>query len=291
MRNSLVLIGLLLCGCGVPDDAVGQPLWEGTLKGKQVSILGTIHSLTLADARQAFPRALARFSECRTLYVERDATSAAALSSSQAFSQGLSTDPTLDTELTVDEWRTLREATQAVIPEPTLKRLKPWYATLLYSSLVTPTVDAEGKPTAGMDLELVDEARKAGLEVRFLEPEASAVIALNDSVTTQDLKELLARPPEALRQSRAELENAWRAGDMAAIEKASARIPQAQREAVLLQRNLSWSFRLERELADVAGPVFVAVGSGHLVYGADRSLLASLRNSAFPFGTPINRVP
>ncbi len=291
MRTLLIVCGLLVYGCGIPDEASGQPLWEGTVRGKQVSIFGTIHSLSLDDARQTFPRALSRFDNRATLYVERDATSTEAASLTQRFGQRLSTDPTLDTELTVDEWRTLSEATKAMIPEASLKLLRPWSAVLLYTNVVIPAVDAEGKPSPGMDLEMVDAARKAGIEVRFLEPEARATIALNDTVTTRDLKRLLAETPETLRQSRARLEKAWREGDMTAIETASAKTPEAQREALLLQRNLSWFLKLDRELVGVTGPVFIAVGTGHLVFGGVESLLGQLRTSDIPFGTPINRVP
>lgn len=268
---------VVTAGCGPADDAQGAPLWKGSFQGKPLTILGTIHSLPLSTARATWPELSGLFEARGTLFVESDAESMEAQQTFASSGRRFSWDPDLDTELTAEEWRTLVEATRALVPETALKRARPWFASLLYTSVVAPVVDDAGRPIRSMDLELVDEARKAGVEVRFLESTFAATFALDRATTPQVLKATLALSPDGHRAARKSLEQAWLRGDMKTLARSVDELEPARRKELFDTRNVVWGVDAPKLVEDVPGPVFIAVGAGHLVTAGSRSFPEVLR--------------
>lgn len=281
-RHLTLVIAALVSACGPPDASDGEPLWQATHANRTVSLFGTVHSLSLEQARETYPRALAAFDSSSTLYIETD-TEAVDPGLYALLARRTSDQPDLDSELTVTEWRTLVDATKHLVPETAMRRAEYWYASLVYSTAILP---ASGP---SMDLELVKEARQRGVEVRFLERWDSAVFALHDSTTIEVLKATLATSPEELATTRRALENAWLTKKLSVLSASIAKSSALQKQHLFDERNLAWTVSLADDLKNVSGPVFVAVGAGHLVF-------SDAQTDSFPdklrlFDVAVSRVP
>ena len=137
-----------------------------------------------------------------------------------------------------------------------------WAAALILAQLT-----AEGDPANGVDRALI--ADFAGRPVRELEG-AHAQLSIFDRLPENDQRALLAavvRDADKAEAQAATLRQAWRSGDVAAIEKATHTGILADPDlhtALLTARNRDWVAKLVPQLNAGSRPL-VAVGAAHLV--------------------------
>lgn len=128
---------------------------------------------------------------------------------------------------------------------------------------------ADGKPVSGLET-------------------IEGQLGLFDKLSEADQRQLLAqsvREAGAARTQYGQLYAAWSRGDLARLEQqflAPLSAAPALRAALLVDRNARWADLLDRQLADMPGIAFVAVGSGHLV--GPGNLLADLAARGWQVG-------
>jgi len=163
------------------------------------------------------------------------------------------------------------------LPVEPLKRFKPWALALMLLGMEWQKAGFE--PDLGLDKHFFDRATAEGKGVQGLETVAFQISRFDEmSMPDQD---------RLLRQSLTELEtekaavttmaNAWRAGDVATIEKfvlQDVKSDPVMYRRLIVERNQNWLPRIQ-ELFTRAKPAFVVVGAAHLI-GPD-GLLAMLR--------------
>ncbi|MEB3329995.1 MAG: TraB/GumN family protein [Candidatus Sericytochromatia bacterium] len=170
-------------------------------------------------------------------------------------------------------WGTLVQRCEARgVSRDQLLGLKAWYVSLLL-------IPASPDPETLMDARLRREAGAAGVPPSFLESpddQLRALDAVSDEEDLRQLREAL-EDPERLGRELAQLEAAYRAGDLEAISRyvfdpeRLAAYPDFY-EQVFWARNRRWLPRLEQQAR--ARRVVVAVGLGHML--GPRGLLAAL---------------
>ncbi len=165
----------------------------------------------------------------------------------------------LDVMVGPETWAKVVAAVQGLpLSADQLKRFKPWFvASLLIQKLVSGAV-----PT---DVALHDEAKTKGLGLEYLELWTEQIDAIEAAMDVDVLKQMVADMDKQKTELEA-LVAAYRAGDAAAIEKATTDPSQMTPHALdilLVQRNKKWIPKLEAYAKQ--GNVFVAVGVGHLV--------------------------
>lgn len=267
-RTITALLTVTLAACGPTDEGYGQLLWDvHRPNGAKASLFGTIHSLGVDAVREKYPPAIERFDSSTLLVVEADTSN---IDLDDYSRRALLEDdrPSLDTQLTPEEWSQLVRAVRGVVPESTLRRARPWYALQLVT--IVDLTTKHGADWLPMDTELVQLAKARGAEVRFLETwqeQLSAIDATSDLAT---LKAAIALGLDAYRFQRVELEVAWSGGDAESIvERLDAQT--ADQKALLLdERNERWAVTLAELMKTEKRELFVAVGTAHLVYGDKR---------------------
>ena len=163
----------------------------------------------------------------------------------------------------------------------TLSRSETWAAALLLAQ-----IEAKGDPEYGVDRALIRAF--AGRDIRELEG-AIAQLQIFDQLPETAQRDLLIeviRGSDEQNDQAQNLQMAWLAGDLAALEKASETgilaVP-ALRTALLTERNQRWMVQLELALKDTRRPL-IAVGAAHLI--GPEGLIALLEHR----GLVINRV-
>jgi uncharacterized protein YbaP (TraB family) len=167
---------------------------------------------------------------------------------------------TLDQKLSKDQWQKLIVAMGGMFPEKNLRRLKPWFVMLTLVMQMVPL-------TAPMDVVLKGRAKEAGAEVAFLEDWKYQIEIIEQATTLADLVDLIDERERNERELE-ELIAAYRAGDLAAVEKLVFDPEKMKRspkmfDLALTARNRAWIPALEQHA--VRGHAFIAVGLAHLV--------------------------
>jgi uncharacterized protein len=180
----------------------------------------------------------------------------------------------LRAKLTPAQWETLDTLTGIFVPTSGLDRMKPAFALALAVQEMLPK-------TEPMDIVIQKRAQAAGKELAYLEGVEEQVRMLDDAVDAEILGFSLDHADE-MQARLTELSKAYVDGDEAALVKATfdpeemKRYP-AMYEKLFYTRNASWAPKLEGLFAK--GPVFVAVGVGHLL--GDKSVLAQLTKAGW----------
>jgi uncharacterized protein YbaP (TraB family) len=275
----LVAWACLLLATGAPARAlpaasvVSPFVWRVTAPGAAEAdhLVGTIH--VGLGPREVLPPDLCRVlqrAEGFTMEVDLEAVSSELVA---RWTRG-DRPEALQRALGEADWGTLvrRCEVRGVTPEQ-LPGLKAWYVSLLL-------IPASHDPETLMDAQLRREAGAAGVPPTFLEtPEDQfrALDAVGDDEDLRQLREALA-DPDRLGRELAQLEGAYRASDLAAIERylldpeRLAAYPDFY-EQVFWARNRRWLPHVERQAR--ARRVVVAVGLGHML--GPKGLLAALK--------------
>jgi uncharacterized protein YbaP (TraB family) len=174
--------------------------------------------------------------------------------------------PSLQQQLSDDDWYELRDALRGQIKEDELKRTRPWYAMARLRATLAPPP----KPT--MDVALTEYAQQHDKLIVALEQPDEQLGALATAVTAEDLVATLhERKDLACRLN--DLLGRYQAGDLAELER---RLVTPEVSTLLGPRNRAWLAVLR---AQPGVSVFVAVGIGHLL-GPD-SLLVLLEREGY----------
>jgi hypothetical protein len=252
-----------------PTGPVVPSLFEVKGGKAPLYLFGTIHlAVTAADElppivwERLDGAAIAMF-EADVRKVDMMATAARAT---------LPDEESLERKLPPVEWKKLVEQAKGVLPEMALRRLQPWFVVTALETSLFP-------PTTPMDQVLLERAAKSGKKLGFFETWEEQLDLIAKGLTVDDLVELVDERERFIDESR-RLVLAYRAGDLAAAadiiyEVDAPKKHPAQLELLIFGRNARWAPVLERLLAEGKGPVFVAVGCGHLV--GDKGLVALLR--------------
>jgi uncharacterized protein len=163
------------------------------------------------------------------------------------------------------------------LPVEPLKRFKPWALALMLLGMEWQKAGFE--PDLGLDKHFYDRATAEGKVVQGLETVAFQISRF-DEMSMPDQDRLLQQSLKELETEKAAVNtmaNAWRAGDVATIEKIvlqDVKSDPVMYRRLIVERNQNWLPRIQ-ELFTRAKPAFVVVGAAHLI-GPD-GLLAMLR--------------
>lgn len=148
-----------------------------------------------------------------------------------------------------------------------LERLQPWYAATLITSLRQ--VKAGYTPEDGVDYQIAMRARRDAKPIVGLETMAEQ-LGFFASMSLQEQREFLADALEDSgdQQELRELTEAWRRGDLVALEAELAQgmddLPELFNK-VVVQRNHNWLSRIEQMLTDPDDDYLVVTGALHMV--------------------------
>lgn len=177
--------------------------------------------------------------------------------------------------------RVVALAARLEVPEQAIARLEPWAAALILTQVALARTGFD--PQLGIDMQITERARADGKNVEGLETVIDQLSVFDDRTYKEQTRFLLDSADEAA-QLEAELRKlitAWRAGDLAALEKEyreeRRRSPRLY-DALLGKRNRKWMTRIG-ELLEADQDYLVVVGTLHYV-GKD-GLLALLRKRGY----------
>ena len=274
---------------GTPDtaqvpkgDASGAPtakivatpaMWRVKGVHGTVYLFGTIHVMKPEVAWEAGAVKPA-FDASDTVYVEvanlDDQTAALPL----AAQFGLDMAHPLSMKISKDDTALLDTTAKAMgLPgEAALEPMQPWLVTMTVSMM--PMMKAGYDPKSGVDVVLLEQARKAGKKIEGFEtmeqqlhfvaddPEAEQVRKLHEELTGMDKSTVEMN----------EMVVAWEHGDVAKIgelEDGELKVKHPDEyKKLVVDRNAKWAATLDGVLKDpAAGTTFVAVGAAHLAGG------------------------
>ncbi|MBP7779315.1 MAG: TraB/GumN family protein [Acidobacteria bacterium] len=259
-------------------------VWRVTKDTKTIAwLVGSVHVLT----KDAYPLPAIyerAFAESHTLVEEVDlgAASDPAIVLPIAAQAMLTGGRTLSTLLDRETAALVAaKATAVGLPMLAVERMKPWLAAM---TLAVPALQRAGyDPSLGLDRHFYDRAQATARPVRGLETAASQIAALDAlpmPVQIDMLKAVLSDIDTQV-SGVAEIVRAWRAGDVAALERFlldEFRESPDVYQRVLVDRNRAWVPQIAACASDAA-PCLVVVGGAHLV-GAD-SVVAMLAAAGF----------
>ena len=187
-------------------------------------------------------------------------------------------DQSLDTKLSPKVWEGLKALTAGTLPEPMLKRSRPWFVSVALVQMVLPAV---ANP---MDISLMNKAKEQGNGLMFLETwefQVSMMNELPDEFSLMSIVEAVEQPAQFKGQLQT-LMDCYRGGDVAAaigivLQDDSFAQFDDVKEALFFKRNRSWLPPIEALIKE--GDGFVAVGLGHLI--GEGSVIALLKEKGY----------
>jgi uncharacterized protein YbaP (TraB family) len=248
----------------------GQFMWkiEGP-GGSSAYLLGSLHVLT-ADYYPLSASINKAFGESKVLVeeVDIDETSDPMVMMAALSKAMLTGGQTLDQIIAPEVFAEVKKrAEKAGLPMMAIQRMKPW---LVAITLMAPTLQAAGfKPELGIDRHFFDRAKDSGMKRQGLETIAYQLDRF-DSLSPKLQEEMLKTTMEDLDkevESVKEMAQAWRFGNVSAIEKLTLSTMKDAPELyqkLLVERNQNWIPHVETCLKDNAG-CFIVVGAAHLV--------------------------
>lgn len=169
-------------------------------------------------------------------------------------------------------------ATKLKLDPAQLDPFQPWYAATI---LTVQYAQMKGMAAErGVEQTLIAQANAGGKPLAFLETLEEQIRFLAD--LPQDTQmQMLTATFEELESADADMQamqNAWASGDTQGMsrlfDKSIKEVP-ALKARLITDRNKRWADEIARLVASRSGPVFIAVGAGHLV--GDDSVVALLR--------------
>ena len=263
---------LLVSPTALAQKTGNQFLWkvEGPgSSGSTAYLLGSMHVLT-ADFYPLSASINKAFAESKTLVEEVDIDETSdPMVMMAALSKAMLTDGrTLDQIVAPAVYAEVKKrAEKAGLPMMAVQRMKPW---LVAITLMAPTLQAAGfKPELGIDRHFFDRAKDSGMKRQALETMAYQLDRF-DSLSPSLQEALLKTTMEDLDsevKGVKDLAEAWRFGNVAAIEKLTLTTLKEAPElyqTLLVERNHNWIPHVEACIKQNSG-CFIVVGAAHLV--------------------------
>ncbi|RKQ88913.1 TraB/GumN family protein [Brockia lithotrophica] len=283
------LLGGLLGG-GTKQEAV-RPFAEGSAQGNRgllfeakkdgrtVYLMGTIH-VAKREMYPFSPEVKKAFQEAGALAVEADVTSLGEQLATVKYTlDGMYSDGRTyrdalpkDVVQKIDEFKSRNRGSAMLIQDS----FKPWYLYMMITQVrLSSSLLKDFSPAYGVDMVLIQEAKKLGKPVRSLEGasmQMELLSTLPDDVYAELLRKELSQDDAAYRQEMESLHEFLRTGDTAALERAAVADYRGKSQAletyyqkVIVERNQNMAQRIEEELQRDGRPLFVAVGAAHVV--------------------------
>ena len=283
LTRGLAGLAVLVFTAGNAEARGESSVW--TIKGKHntVYLAGSVHALPKEHAE--FPAALERaYAAADSIVMEVDLDDLDPLEAVQFItSKGtLPAGQTLE-QVVGDKYSSVAALAASLdVPEVAIAKLEPWAAAMVLTQFALSKSGFEAE--LGIDMQLVGRARADGKKIDGLETVGDQLSVFDDRSFSEQTQFLLDSADDAPELS-ADLERlvaAWRAGDLAALEKEflkeRERTP-ALYDALLGARNRKWVPQIEA-LLDDDRDYLVVVGALHFV-GHD-GLLELLRKAGHP---------
>lgn len=271
------LFALLLAACTAATPAPGTrpvgtaegpAMWRIADEDTVIYLFGTIHVLPTGFVWRT-PAIDAALGESDELVLETVLSGEPGEAAMLLLQYGVSPNlPPIAERLPAEDRPTLEAMiARGRVPESLLNGLESWAAALM---LVGVTLNDLGvNPENGVESQIEQRFRLAGKRVSGLETPAGQ-FGYFDTLSEDAQRFFLGtiiQEPEAVRADFAEMLEAWRIGDEAAIGASfddDLVLSEELRLALLTRRNAAWARQIAARLGD-PGTVFVAVGAGHLV--------------------------
>lgn len=257
---AVLLLALAACA-KPPAEEVRPALWEvAGPRGERAWLFGTIHALPApVQWRSAKVDAAIRDADLLLLEITDDGAAVGAIFTRLSRSPGLP--PVSERVAPVDRPRLAALLREFALKPEDLRASETWAVAMILSQR------AQGAAEARHGLEAGLRSAAGGKPIAALEG-AAAQLSVFDRLPEADQRDLLtAVIDEASATNRPDtLGQAWKQGDMAAIERETRTGMMADpelRAALLLQRNRAWADRIARSLASGRRPL-VAVGAAHM---------------------------
>ena len=253
--------------------------WKATGKGGTIYLVGSIHVMS-PSFYPLNPALDAAFNDSDLLVEEVDlAEMLEPTTQVSMLTRGmLPSGQSLDTLLTPATLALVKKATGDLgSAGAALMRFKPWMLAIALQG--RELMKAGFDPALGLDQHFYDEAKAGAKAVQGLET-VDYQISRFDGMTLEQQDRMLAETLKELETETAavgKLGDAWKGGDVAAIEKialADLKSDPAMYQRLLVERNRNWMPRIEALFAR-RGRALVVVGAAHLV-GPD-GLIAMLK--------------
>jgi uncharacterized protein YbaP (TraB family) len=279
---ALLLFGTAAPAFAQPKSAARGFIWTVERDGKTSWLVGSLHVLT-ADA-YPLPAAMEQaFGRAKTLMEEMDVNNAMSpemiglVASKGLFTNG----DTLESLLPRDTYAKLaqRMATTG-LPMDMVKMMRPWMVELTLSA--SELQRAGFDPQLGVDLYYRRKADESKVALSMLETAAEQIDYLANvppDVQLTQLRKTIEEGDAEVKEVR-EIAAAWRAGDVASIERLllkGMKESPAFYQSLLVDRNRRWIPRIESCLS--TGSCFIVVGAAHMV-GSD-GLIAMLKQKGY----------
>lgn len=259
----------LLLGGGARAEEVRPFLWAVAGEHNTVYLLGSVHVLHASD-RALPPPAEAAYADAEVIVEELDPF----LAQAQIFSaevvalQFLPPGKSLAALIGAELNQQLLAAAKPVGLDPEyVDRMQPWYVATLLTSLRQMAAGYTAED--GVDMQIAQRARRDQKPLVGLETVAEQLgffAAMSQQQQIEMLRESL--DDAAAEQELQELTEAWRRGDLAALEaslmEGLEEMPELF-ERIVVQRNHAWLGRIEQMLADPEQDYLVVTGALHLV--------------------------
>ncbi len=253
-----------------PASAARHFLWQVTApSGQQAYLVGSVHVLSKAfyPLSPALDEAFAA-SNVLVEEVDLDETRNPATMMALAGMAMLPAGQSIEQLVSKTTYEALRaRAERQGVPIALLQRMKPWMAAVTLTAAQLNAAGFDG--SLGIDQHFFDRAKVAGMPRRALETAAYQFERLDGlPAPLQEVAlEALLTDADTQVSSITEIATAWRAGDVATIERLLTegfeKAPQLA-ERLLHERNRNWIPHVERCLTEDAR-CFIVVGAAHLV--------------------------
>ncbi len=279
----LIALCLLHVQAAHPQSAERSFVWKVSNPSGAVFLAGSVHLLT-PDYYPLSAAFLDAFTAADLLVEELDmAEMLSPQSQMEMLSRGmLPAGQSLERVVSRDTFHAVSKKLAGLgMPQGPLQQFKPWLLALTLQGLEWQK--AGFNADLGVDKYLYDLATRANKPVRGLETLAFQIsrfdgmsAELQDRMLAETLREL-----ESTRSSFTRIADAWKAGDVPAIEQIvlqDLKSDPVMYERMLVERNRMWLPQIEALFAR-ATPAFVVVGAAHLV-GAD-GLLQMLKTRGY----------
>ena len=292
MPKSLLLflvISLALSGVVLAQDEgnaaeSGPALWKLSTEDTTLYLFGSIHLMTegvdwftgpVRDAFQTSDTLLVEINQKEVSRQEQQSIvrSVAVLPQGEQLSDMVS-EPTMES---------LTELVEPMgVSAQVVERWKPWYAGLTVTGVLAQ--QAGFLPRYGVDITLIEKASSGDMSIESLET-FEGQFQLFDSLNREEglylLRDALEEQGEIRRLFR-DLREAWMSRDLETLEtlmlEAEEENPEFY-EDVFVDRNQTWTEELVSMLAEQEGPIFMAVGAGHLL--GDDSVIRMLESQGY----------
>jgi uncharacterized protein YbaP (TraB family) len=279
------LAGLLLLAstAGVAGARDASSVWSVKGRNNTVYLAGSVHALPKEQAH--FPEQLERaYAAAKVIVLEVDLEDMNPLEAVQFITANgtLPANQALkDVVGAKDYERVARLAATLGVPELAIAKLEPWAAALVLTQFALTQTGFD--PQLGIDMQITERAKADGKPIDGLETVIDQLSVFDGRSFEEQIRFLLDSTDDAahLNEDLDKLVQAWREGDLSALEKEfvkeRAKSPELY-DALLGVRNRKWMPKIEA-LLDDDEDYLVVVGTLHFV-GKD-GLLTLLSKQGF----------